>query len=174
MTFKESNLVILITAALIATVVRMFFYLSGGHDGLYLRESITNMGVTVVVLEVCIVMLRFFTTFSIMNKFNKTLPKRYELIFFTVTGMIITFAWTSIPKLFETPPLRNDALIYINNRPFEPIPIIVEYVSLYLIHHKIVTKNQSLSFLCFAVIGVIIAISDVKGNGNTTLPIHQN
>lgn len=172
---KEANLVTLVTAALVATVVRVFFYLIGGKEGSYLRESIENMGVTVVILEVCIVMLRFFTTFKVIDKFTKYIPEKYELIAFTATGMTITFLWTTIPNMMlENPEYVNDAMIYLTNRPFEPIPILVEYISLYLLNNKIISEHTSLSILCMAMISVIVAISDVTQHGNTIFPRIQN
>ena len=165
---KEYNLVTLVSAALVATVVRLFFYLLGGEEGSYLRESIANMGVTVILLEVCIVMLRFFTTFQMMERFKKYIPDKYELVVFTLMGMSITFVWTTLPgMIMEKPEYANDAVTYLTNRPFEPIPIFVEYTSLYLLSNKIVSQETSLTILCTAIISVIIAISDVKGNGNT-------
>jgi len=172
---KKPNLVTLVTAALIATVVRVFFYLIGGKEGSYLRESIENMGVTVVILEVCIVMLRFFTTFQLLDKFNHYIPERYELIAFTITGMTITFLWTTLPNIiFTTPEYVNDAMMYLTNRPFEPVPILVEYISLYLLNNKIMSEQTSLSILCMAMISVIIAISDATKHGNTIFPMIQN
>lgn len=165
---KEYNLVTLVTAALVATVVRLFFYLLGGEEGLYLRESISNMGVTVILLEVCIVMLRFFTTFQMMEHLKKYITDKYELVAFTIMGMSITFLWTTLPSMImEKPQYANDAVTYLTNRPFEPVPIFVEYTSLYLLSNKIVSQQTSLTILCTAIISVIIAISDVKGNGNT-------
>jgi len=160
--------VTLVSAALVATVVRIFFYLIGGKEGSYLRESISNMGVTVVLLEVCIVMLRFFTTIQMMERFNKYIPDKYELAAFTLLGMSITLLWTTMPGIImEKPEYANDAITYLTNRPFEPVPIFVEYTSLYLLSNKIVSQQTSLTILCMAIISVIIAISDVKGNGNT-------
>ena len=101
---KEAELVTLVSAALIATVVRLFFYLVGGKEGSYLRESIGNMGVTVVLLEVCIVMLRFFTTFSIMERIQRYVNPRYNLIIFTIMGMGITLLWTSVPGMIIDKP----------------------------------------------------------------------
>lgn len=175
MTFKGSHLVILVTAALIATVVRLFFYLVGGEEGSYLRQSIASMGMTVVILEVCIVMLRFFTTFQVMSRLKSHISEKYEFIFFALTGLFITFVWTTVPPLLmEKPNIDNDALMYMTNRPFEPVPILVEYASLYVLHHKIVARNTALSFLCMAIMAVIVAIADVKGNANTSLPVLQN
>lgn len=165
---EDNNLVTLVSAALIATVVRLFFYLLGGKEGSYLRESISNMGVTVVLLEVCIVMLRFFTTFSMVERFKKYIPEKYELVAFTLMGMSITFLWTTLPgMIMQQPEYANDAITYLTKRPFEPVPIFVEYTSLYILSNKIVSQQTSLTILCMAIISVIIAISDVKGNGNT-------
>jgi hypothetical protein len=170
---KEATLVTLVSAALIATVVRLFLYLLGGEEGTYLRQSIKSIGLTVVVLEVCIVMLRFFTTFQILNfcyhyfqSSNKL--KKLEWFFFTLIGMTITYIWTTLPSLMKIEPhYKNDALIYLSNRPFEPVPIIVEYISLYLLNYNVISTHTSLTILCMSVISVIIAISDVSGNGNT-------
>jgi hypothetical protein len=173
---KEVNLVTLVSAALIATVVRLFFYLVGGKEGSYLRTSISNMGVTVVLLEVCIVMLRFFTTFQLMERSKKYIPEKYEFITFTLMGMIITYLWTTGPDMImETPKVvKNDAIQYITNRPFEPVPILVEYISLYLLSNKILSQQTLFTILCMGIISVIIAISDVKGNGNTIFPLTRN
>lgn len=172
---KEYNLVALVSAALVATVVRLFLYLVGDKEGSYLRESISNMGVTVILLEVCIVMLRFFTTFQMMERFKKYIPDKYELVAFILMGMSITFVWTTLPgMIMEKPNSANDAITYLTNRPFEPVPILVEYTSLYLLSNKIVSQQTSLTILCMAIISVIIAISDVKGNGNTIFQSIQN
>lgn len=172
---NEYNLVTLVSAALVATVVRLFFYLLGGEEGSYLRESISSMGVTVILLEVCIVMLRFFTTFQLMERFKKYIPDKYELVAFTLMGMSITFVWTTLPgMIMEKPEYANDAITYLTNRPFEPIPIFVEYTSLYLLSNKIISQQTSLTILCMAIISVIIAISDVKGNGNTIFQSIRN
>lgn len=172
---KEYKLVTLVSAALVATVVRLFFYLLGGKEGSYLRESISNMGVTVVLLEVCIVMLRFFTTFQMMERLNKYISDKYELVFFTIMGMTITLLWTTMPGMvMKKTEYANDAITYLTNRPFEPVPIFVEYTSLYLLSNKIVSQQTSLTILCMSVISVIIAISDVKGNGNTIFQSIRN
>jgi len=172
---KEANLVTLVSASLIATVVRLFFYLLGGKEGYYLRESISNMGVTVVLLEICIVMLRFFTTFQMMERLKKYISDEYEVVAFILMGMTITLLWTTAPgMIMEKPQYKNDAITYLINRPFEPVPIFVEYTSLYLLSNKIVSQRTSLTILCMATISVIIAISDVKGNGNTIFRSIQN
>lgn len=172
---KEANLVTLVSAALVATVVRLFFYLTGGKEGSYLRESIANMGITVVVLEVCIVMLRFFTTFQMMERFRKYILNKHEIIAFTLMGMTITFLWTSLPgMIMEKREYANDAVMYLTNRPFEPVPILVEYTSLYLLNNKILSQQTSLSILCMAIVAVIIAISDVKDHGYTIFQSLQN
>uniref|UniRef100_A0A6C0J2M1 Uncharacterized protein n=1 Tax=viral metagenome TaxID=1070528 RepID=A0A6C0J2M1_9ZZZZ len=172
---KEYKLVTLVSAALVATVVRLFFYLVGGKEGSYLRESISNMGVTVILLEVCIVMLRFFTTFQMMERFKKYIPDKYELAVFTLMGLCIPLLWTTLPGMLITKPnYANDAITYLTNRPFEPVPIFVEYTSLYILSNKIVSQQTSLTILCIAIISVIIAISDVKGNGYTIFQSIQN
>ena len=172
---KEASLVTLVSAALIATVVRLFFYLIGGEEGSYLRESIANMGVTVVVLEVCIVMLRFFTTFQMVDRFKRYIPQKYELSAFALTGMLITFVWTTVPGIiFGKKEYENDAIMYLSNRPFEPVPILVEYTSLYILNNKIVSHQTSFTILCMAIITVIIALSDVAKHGNTIFPSLQN
>ena len=172
---KEAELVTLVSAALIATVVRLFFYLFGGKEGSYLRESIGNMGVTVVLLEVCIVMLRFFTTFSMMERIKHYVDPRYNLIVFTMMGMGITLLWTTVPgMIIDKPEYANDAVMYLSNRPFEPIPIIVEYTSLYLLHNRVFSQRTSLTILCVAIISVIVALSDVKEHGNTIVQPIQN
>lgn len=172
---KEYKFVTLISAALVATVVRLFFYLIGGKEGSYLRESISNMGVTVVLLEVCIVMLRFFTTFQMMRHFNKYIPDKYEPVVFTLMGMSITLLWTTIPGLImEKKEYANDAIAYITNRPFETVPIFVEYASLYLLGNKVLSQEISLSILCMSIISVIIALSDVSGHGNTIFQSIRN
>jgi hypothetical protein len=172
---KEAELVTLVSAALIATVVRLFFYLVGGKEGSYLRESIGNMGVTVVLLEICIVMLRFFTTFSMMERIKHYIDPRYNLIVFTIMGMSITLLWTTLPGIvIDKPDYANDAVMYLSNRPFEAIPIIVEYTSLYLLHNRVFSQRTSLTILCAAIISVIIAISDVKEHGNTIVQPIQN
>ena len=175
----KAGFTMLFTAALIATVVRVFFYLSGRHEGAYLRQAIADVGVTVIILEVCIVMVRFFTTFDIMVRLKKYIPRNYEVFAFTAIGLLITYTLTNAPMepiatyiLSKLPKswglgnsyatyADNDALMYMANRPFEPIPIIVEYVSLYVLHHKIVSEHQALSVMCTLIIAVIVAISDV-------------
>ena len=175
----EARFTMLLTAALIATVVRVFFYLSGSHEGTYLRQAIADVGVTVIVLEVCIVMVRFFTTFDIMARLKKYLSRSYEVFAFTGIGLLITYTLTNAPMapivtyiLSKAPKswglgssyaayADNQALTYMANRPFEPLPIIVEYVSLYVLHNKIVSENQALSIMCTLIIAVIVAISDV-------------
>lgn len=160
MTFKEAELVVLVTAALIATVVRMFLYLLGGNEGTYLRNSIAEMGTTVILLEVCIVMLRFFTTFQVMSFLRPS--RKYEMIQFAAIGMLITFTWTTLPVfLFGKVDMANNALMYISNRPFEPLPILVEYISLYLLHHRIINRNTFLTILCMSIISVVIALNDI-------------
>ena len=172
---KETNLVTLVSAALIATVVRLFLYLVGVKEGSYLRDAIGNMGVTVVLLEVCIVILRFFTAFQLIQSLKRYIPNKYELIAFTAIGMSITFLWTTVPgMIMEKHVYPNDAVTYLTNRPFEPIPILVEYTSLYLLHNNILSQNSSLAILCMAIISVIIAISDVKGHGNTIVRSIRN
>lgn len=172
---KQYNLVTLVSAALIATVVRLFFYLLGGKEGLYLRESISNMGVTVILLEVCIVMLRFVTTFQMIELFKKYITDKYELVVFTLMGLSITLLWTKLPSMIiKKPESANDAVTYLTNRPFEAVPILVEYTSFYILSNKIVSQQTSLSILCMAIISVIIAISDVKGNGNTIVRSIRN
>lgn len=169
MAFQEASLVVLVTAALVATVVRIFFYLSGSQEGTYLRHSIVEMGPTVVVLEVCIVMLRFFTAFEVMKLLRPYISERREMLYFTLVGMLITFTWTTLPGAFvDTPKYDNHALMYVLNRPFEPIPIVVEYVSLYMLHHRLVSRNTALSVLCTAVIAVILAIAQVTESAGTT------
>ena len=86
-------MVTLVSAALVATVVRLFLYLTGGKKDLT-EDSIANMGLTVILLEVCIVMLRFFTTFQMMERFNKYVTEKNEFVTFTIMGMAITFLWT--------------------------------------------------------------------------------
>ena len=175
----EAKFTMLLTAALVATVVRVFFYLSGRHEGSYLRQAIADVGVTVIVLEVCIVMVRFFTTFDMMARLKKYLPRNYEVFAFTAIGLLITYILTNAPMnsivtyiLTKLPKdwglgssyayyADNEALVYMANRPFEPLPIIVEYVSLYVLHHKILSENQALSIMCTLIIAVIVAISDV-------------
>ena len=144
--FKESNLVTLVTAALIATVVRILLYLNGNQEGGYLTNAIANVGMTVIVLEVCIVLLRFFTAFNIMHIFNKFIPRRFELVTFTAIGMVITFILTNISFIGGISPIQfgnNEALTYIVNRPFEPLPLIVEYVALCVrtdVHKKVLDE----------------------------------
>jgi hypothetical protein len=180
----EAKFTMLLTAALVATVARVFFYLSGSHEGTYLRQAIADVGVTVIVLEVCIVMVRFFTTFDMMTRLKKYLPRNnrvlyHEVFAFTAIGLLITYILTNAPMgsiityiLTKLPKdwglgssyayyADNEALVYMANRPFEPLPIIVEYVSLYVLHHKILSENQALSIMCTLIIAVIVAISDV-------------
>ena len=171
----EPTLVTLTSAALIATAIRLFFYLSGSNDGSYLRESIKSMGVTVILLEVCVVMLRFFSTLNIVNLLKTYISSKYDMLLFIFTGVSITFLWTTLPGLIiDAPKYKNDALIYLANRPFEPVPIVVEYLSLYLLHNKIISTQTSLTTLCISIIAVVIAISDVKGNGNTIFQVLQS
>jgi len=84
--------------------------------------------------------------------------------------------WTTGPDMImETPKVvKNDAIQYITNRPFEPVPILVEYISLYLLSNKILSQQTLFTILCMGIISVIIAISDVKGNGNTIFPLTRN
>lgn len=172
---KEASLVTLVSAALVATVVRLFLYILGVREGSFLRESISSMGVTVVLLEVCIVMLRFFTTFQMMEQLKNFISPNFEMVVFTLMGMTITLLWTTMPGLImEKPGNANDAITYLTNRPFEPIPIFVEYTSLYLLSNNIVSQQTSLSILCMSIISVIIAISDVKGHGNTIFQSIRN
>ena len=170
----------LVTAALIATVVRILLYLNGNQEGGYLTNAIANVGMTVIVLEVCIVLLRFFTAFNIMHIFNKFIPRRFELVTFTAIGMVITFILTNISFIGGISPIQfgnNEALTYIVNRPFEPLPLIVEYVALYILHHKFVSTNVALSLMCSSIIAVMIAVSNVtqtNKNVNKFLPESQN
>lgn len=172
---KDVSIVTLLTASLIATIVRMFFYLIGGNDGSYLRESIRTIGATVIILEVCIVMLRFFNTFYLMDKMSPYIPKKYQFVAFIFTGIIQTYILTTLPGLFySNTEYKNDAIMYLSNRPFELLPIFVEYLSLYVMNKKIVSTSTSLSILCTLMISLIVALRDVQENGNTIFQVTRS
>jgi hypothetical protein len=163
---KEAETHILLTAALIATALRILSHIFGGDHGVYLRTAISQLGFTVVILEVCIILLRFFTTFQIMRKVSKHVSTKYHMLLFTCIGILISYFNTVVPELIfgQRKDIVNDAIVYINERPFELLPIVVEYMILYVLHSKILHRDISLSFLCTALIGLVIAIRDVMND----------
>lgn len=58
--------------------------------------------------------------------------------------------------------------MYLSERPFELLPVLIEYTSLYLLHNKLVFMNTSLSVMCIAIILLIIAIHDVEDKSRPT------
>jgi len=155
-----------VTAALLATILRLFLYILGVREGEYLRDAIAEMGATVVVLETLIVMLRFFTTLRILKLLTGAglVGKMMEAPLFVCCGLAITWLWTTLPKLLGLRPVwgdTNHAIAYLAHRPFEPLPIIFEYLVLYSIHNRHVKYDQMFFLLCLAMVAVIIAIYNV-------------
>tara|TARA_B100001778_G_scaffold318983_1_gene308030 strand:+ start:291 stop:893 length:603 start_codon:yes stop_codon:yes gene_type:complete len=166
----------LLTAATCATVVRLSSYLLGSHDGTYLRESISKMGITVVVLEVLIVMTRFFTTFQLLRLLNsfswvaRLTATRGWPAAFVVFGVVVTYLFTTLPGLLlptgEMSKVKNDAIVYLRRRPFELLPVLTEYVVLYVLStrskRRLIIEGGSVAWLmCMSLILLIIAIRDV-------------
>lgn len=96
MPFTEATLTTLITAGTLATTARVLSYLIGTHDGSYLRFAIAEMGTTVVVIEIAIVLLRFFTTLRLMKFMPSYLVTRNEGMVFVALGVSITFLFCTI------------------------------------------------------------------------------
>ena len=77
----------LLISAILATTVRLFMYIFGGHES-YLRTAIDQMGITVVILEICIVLLRFFSSLVHNEVFNSKgqVVRRVRIICLHNTG----------------------------------------------------------------------------------------
>lgn len=161
----------LVTAAVAATVVRLLSYMYGSHDGDVLRESISKMGVTVVMLEILIVLLRFFSTFQILHLVAGTLQIRMPNVLFAMSfvffGAFVTFLFTKIPSFLPSFPMdasQNDAVLYLEKRPFEVLPVITEYIVLFVLasrkdkQHILTNGGGALWILCMSMIMLIVAI----------------
>ena len=153
----------LIVSAIIATTVRLFMYIFGSHQ-LYLRNAIDEMGITVVLLEICIVLLRFFSVLSIINYLipRVSLHENVGSFLFVILGIFTTYLLTTLPLLLPVQyKSSNVALSYLSHRPFELFPVFIEYLTLYLIRTKMVSK-VSLSYItCISIISLVIAIHDI-------------
>lgn len=152
----------LLAASIVATTVRLFMYIFGGHKS-HLRGAIETMGITVVVLEICIVMLRFFSAITVMRY---ALPRVriggfVGSVVFVLLGTLTTYVLTTIPLLL---PVRyeskNVALTYLSSRPFEFVPVVVEYVALYMMNRNIVGAHSFAYVICLSTISLIVAIHD--------------
>tara|TARA_B100001094_G_scaffold311641_1_gene347500 strand:+ start:295 stop:801 length:507 start_codon:yes stop_codon:yes gene_type:complete len=158
----ETKIQSLLISAILATTVRLFMYIFGGHES-YLRAAIDRMGITVVILEICIVLLRFLSALSVMRYLipKANLNEELGAFVFTILGIFTTYVLTTLPLLM---PLQyksgNVALQYLSSRPFELFPVVVEYVSLYLISQNVL-GSQSFSYItCLSIVALIIAIHD--------------
>eukprot|EP00965_Chrysotila_dentata_P207624 6184238-Pleurochrysis_carterae.AAC.1 len=152
----------LVTAAVLATAVRLFLYILGSNDGRFLQRSIYKMGLSVIILEMCIVILRFFTVFKLMRlTYTAVSPRRVPPVLLLVSyGVILSFLLTFVSKGVSAVgrvAIENGAVVYLQNRPFEPLPVFVEYASIYLLHNNIVNKYTGYSVLCVALIALVIA-----------------
>ena len=158
----ETKFQSLLISAILATTVRLFMYMFGGHES-YLRVAIDKMGITVVILEICIVLLRFFSALSVMRYVIPRAHLHEELgaFVFIILGIFTTYVLTTIPLLL---PLHyksgNVALNYLSTRPFELFPVVVEYVSLYLISQNMLGSLSSSYLICLSIVALIIAIHD--------------
>lgn len=161
----------LVASSIIATVVRLFMYILGSKSS-YLRAAIDEMGITVVVLEICIVMLRFLSVISIMKYISPVLSLQNELgsILFISLGMLTTYILTTLPKMipFEHTS-SNVALTYLSERPFEIGPVLVEYAALYLINKNIISPKAYVHLICTSVLCLIVAIHDTGYKNNQNL-----
>ena len=152
----------LLISAILATAVRLFMYMFGNHSS-YLRSAIDNMGITVVILEVCIVLLRFFSALSIMRYIipRVNLHETLGSFAFIILGIFTTYVLTTIPLLL---PLKykseNVAIKYLSYRPFELFPVIIEYVLLYLISKNVISSRSFFYIICLSIIALIISFHD--------------
>eukprot|EP00965_Chrysotila_dentata_P181720 5999304-Pleurochrysis_carterae.AAC.1 len=82
----------LITAAVIATAVRLLSNMIGSTDGQFLERSIVKMGLSIIVLEICIVILRFFTVFRLVGlTFTVISPNRvWPSVLVVVYGVAVS------------------------------------------------------------------------------------
>lgn len=156
----ETKFQSLLISAILATTVRLFMYIFGGHES-YLRSAIDKMGITVVILEICIVLLRFFSVLSVMRYLEANLNEELGAFVFIILGTFTTYVLTTLPLLM---PLHyksgNVALQYLSSRPFEFFPVIVEYVSLHLISRNVIGSRSSSYIICLSIVALIIAIHD--------------
>ena len=152
----------LLISAILATTVRLFMYMFGGHES-YLRSAIDRMGITVVILEICIVLLRFFSALSVMQYIipRVRLHERLGSFVFIILGIFTTYVLTTLPLLLH-PRFKsgNVALTYLSYRPFELFPVIIEYVSLYLISQNVIGSQSFSYIICLSIVALIIAIHD--------------
>ena len=158
----ETNFQTLLISAILATTVRLFMYMFGGHES-YLRTAIDRMGITVVILEICIVLLRFFSALSVMRYILPKANLHGELgsFVFVSMGIFTTYVLTTLPLLLPIHYKSNNvALAYLSSRPFELFPVIVEYVSLFLIGKNVIGSHSSSYIICVAIVALIIAIHD--------------
>ena len=152
----------LLVSAILATTVRLFMYMFGGHES-YLRLAIDKMGITVVILEICIVLLRFFSALAVMRYVipRTNLHERFGALIFISLGIFTTYVLTTLPLLL---PLQykygNVALQYLSSRPFELFPVVTEYVCLYLISQRVLGSETFSYIICLSIVALIIAIHD--------------
>jgi uncharacterized membrane protein len=152
----------LLISAILATTVRLFMYMFGGHES-YLRVAIEKMGITVVILEICIVLLRFFSALTVIRYVipRTKLHEQLGASIFIFMGIFTTYIFTAAPLLLPVHyKFGNVALQYLSSRPFELFPVIVEYVSLYLISQNVLNSMSSSYITCLSVVALIIAIHD--------------
>lgn len=163
---KNEMILSLLSAAAIATSVRLMIYIfnSKTEDGMYLRDAVTQMGSIVVILEILIVMSRSITILQILE-FAKTKVKisnKYELLIMITVGLCLSLAYTFPSRIFDSRlETDNVAIQYISNRPFEPLPLVVEIFVYYLIKSNLANYSM-LSIACFSVMVTIVGIYEVK------------
>lgn len=166
----ETKFQSLFASALIATTIRLFMYMFGGHKS-YLRAAIEDMGITVVILEICIVLLRFFSALTVMRFLIPKISLHEDVgsFLFISIGILSTYVLTTLPLLFPVGvQSSNVAISYLSQRPFELIPVFVEYFALYVINKNLISSSSFNYIICVSVIALIIAIhdSDYKNNRN--------
>ena len=167
----ETKIQSLLISAILATTARLFMYMFGGHES-YLRAAIDKMGITVVILEICIVLLRFFSALSVMSHLipKANLHEELEAFVFIIMGIFTTYVLTTLPLLL---PLQyksgNVALQYLSSRPFELLPVAIEYISLYLISQNVIGSRSFSYITCLSIVALIIAIHDTDYKNTRTL-----
>jgi hypothetical protein len=167
----------LVTAATVASAYRLYTFThpvqSAKRDGRHFYNALRTLGLSVVVLEMVIVMLRYFTVMWVIRTLVSTtfwphqmrLSSRPWLV--VVLGILVTFILAVIPKAVQqlvtggqNSTHENEAVQYLMNRPFELAPVFVEYAVLYLAVRHMHSPMFKMYVLCNSVLALMLMVHE--------------
>ena len=160
----ELKLHTLVTAAAFSTAFRIVGHVYGGSS--HTSDAVKKIGAKSVALEMLAVILRFLSVTRIASAVS-TAFRWQPLPVLVVTGLVVSFAVSLAGRLLD--PFRsssgvedNPALVYLMTRPFEPIPVLFEFVTLHMLATGKISfggEQNAVFLLCVSLIVVLVAVS---------------